>query len=70
MTVTPDMPIPDIEIGLVNPVEPVYYNSYDPPPVVKPTIRSPLVTPETGFHFLFSTGPTVDLTLLDNQQQK
>lgn len=70
MTVTPDMPLPNIDVGLISShIGPAYYNNkiY---PVDQVPDRPAQVTPETGFHFLFSTEQTVDLTDSDNLQQK
>jgi hypothetical protein len=71
MTVTPDIPIPNIDVSPVfNPVEAVYYNNKISHPIVEAPDRSTLVTPQTGFHFLFSTEQTVDLTDSDNLMKK
>lgn len=69
MTVTPDITLPnDDSVSTLIQPKPVYYLV---PDVVhdEPTETS-LVTPETGFHFLFSSEQTVDLTTTEENQKK
>lgn len=63
--------MPDTDVNpLTNPVNPVYYDNIVTPPVVSSANGSPIVTPETGFHFLYKSDQTVDLTRSDDLQQK
>lgn len=69
MMVTPDMPLLANTSPLLNHVNNKMY-FIGPPPLVPIETSSSLVTPETGFHFLFTSEQTVDLTNLEKQEQK
>lgn len=62
MTVTPDMPLDNID-DTVNSLNQKLF--YVLPSLTPSEPAEPFVTPETGFHFLFSS-ETVDLTSKDN----
>jgi len=71
MTVTPDISLPTVSANSINGTCNTYNNISPQMPMRHFTIEqspSSLITPQTGFHFLFNTDVTVDLT--DESQQK
>jgi len=67
MTVTPDMPISTSDAGSsLNLAEEEYFEVQPHVPtqtsLITPIAGPSGVTPQTGFHFLFSSEDTVDLT--------
>ncbi|XP_060880016.1 GATA zinc finger domain-containing protein 8-like isoform X2 [Metopolophium dirhodum] len=74
MTVTPDMPLSTSDEGsLLNQGEDMYFDVDNEPTeslLVEPETEPSRVLPDTGFHFLFSTDETVDLTTKDNTPKK
>lgn len=73
MMVTPDMShLSNIGTSPNQPNDEFYYNSLQPiqQPLGPIEMNSSLVTPETGFHFLFTSDQTVDLTCTDKSEEK
>jgi len=83
MTVTPDMPLSTSDEGsLLNQGEDMYFDVDNEPtesllvePETEPLLVEPetdpsRVLPDTGFHFLFSTDETVDLTTKEDNTPK
>lgn len=69
MMVTPDMPLlPNSSPISSRTNDKLYY--IVPPPLAPIETNSSLVTPETGFHFLFTSEQTVDLTSFDKLEEK
>lgn len=67
VTVTPDITLPSIDsVETINPKN-LYYVLPSQHCVREEPTESSLVTPETGFHFLFTSEQTVDLT---NESQR
>lgn len=74
MTVTPDIPVPNSDVGSSsNEVEGTYSgpeNDRTEALQVRPETGPSRVLPDTGFHFLFSTDETVDLTTKEDNTPK
>jgi len=77
MTVTPDMPLSTDEGPSLNQGEDMYFDVDNEPteslllePETEPETEPARVLPDTGFHFLFSTDETVDLTTKEDNTPK